>query len=66
MTWTMTNCPDPLIPVRQLVRKKAIELANQMMADNVPEHLALMMALREAHQWYRAASTESRAAYARA
>ncbi|WP_125705281.1 DUF2188 domain-containing protein [Lacticaseibacillus daqingensis] len=65
MTWTLTHCPTPLTQTRQLVRKKTLEIANDLRRENVPDHLALALALRQARQWYQAADASTRAAYAR-
>ncbi|PQA56301.1 DUF2188 domain-containing protein [Siphonobacter curvatus] len=51
MPWTKTNYPDSLKNFMAPVRKKAIDIANALLADGRPEDSAIAIATEKAKEW---------------
>ncbi|OZI06236.1 hypothetical protein BWI93_20685 [Siphonobacter sp. BAB-5385] len=51
MPWTHTNYPDSLKNFMAPVRKKAIAIANALLADGRPEDSAIAIATEKAKEW---------------
>ncbi|MFT4031296.1 MAG: hypothetical protein QM669_02665 [Siphonobacter sp.] len=51
MPWTNTNYPDSLKNFMAPVRKKAIEIANALLADGRSEDSAIAIATAKAKEW---------------
>jgi len=51
MPWTSTRYPPAMRRLPPVLREKAIEIANAMLADGVDEGRAIRMAIAAARRW---------------
>lgn len=52
MPWNMQDYPNSMKNMPHLERKKAIDMANAMVADGYPEDRAIPIAMSQAEKWY--------------
>lgn len=52
MKWTFENFGADLKDLNPLVRKKALEIANQLMDEGYTEGEAIKKAIKEAEEWF--------------
>lgn len=52
MKWTFENFGADLKDLNPLVRKKALEIANQLMDERYTEEEAIKKAIKEAEEWF--------------
>lgn len=60
MIWTLDNFPAAINHLTPLTRKKALAIANALVAQGFQEKLALSIASSQAKQWYREATVQER------
>lgn len=60
MTWNLSDFPASISHLTPLTRKKALVIANTLMAQGFQEKLALSIATSQAKQWYREATVQER------
>jgi uncharacterized protein YdaT len=63
MPWNMEDYPASMKNMKELVRKKAIDIANALLADGYPDDRAIPIAMKQAERWYEDADTEERTAF---
>ncbi|MHC0551990.1 DUF2188 domain-containing protein [Salinicoccus sp. CNSTN-B1] len=56
MPYTMNDYPDSLKNLKELERKKAIDIINAMLKDGYDEERAIPIGTEQAEQWYKDAS----------
>ena len=66
MIWTLDNFPAAINHLTPLTRKKALAIANALVAQGFQEKLALSIASSHAKQWYREATVQERHRFAQA
>ncbi len=52
MPWNMKDYPSSMKNLDDLVRKKAIDIANALLADGYPDDRAIPIAISQAKEWY--------------
>ena len=52
MNWTFENFRTDLKDLNPLVRKKALEIASQLMDEGYAEGAAIKKAIKEAEEWF--------------
>lgn len=60
MVWNMQDYPSTMKNLDELVRKKAIDVANALLQDGYPEDRAIPIATKQAQEWYDNASPEEK------
>ena len=65
MPWNMQDYPNSFKNLPQLVRKKAIDIANALLADGYPDARAIPIALSQAKKWYDDATEQELAEFKR-
>lgn len=63
MAWNMKDYPASMKNLDTLVKKKAIEIANALLADDYPEDRAIPIAISQAEKWYNKASEKEKATF---
>lgn len=63
MAWNMKDYPASMKNLDTLVKKKAIEIANALLADDYPEDRAIPIAISQAEKWYNEASEKEKATF---
>lgn len=63
MPWNMNDYPASLKNLPELVRKKAIDIANALLEEDYPEDRAIPIATSQAEKWYKDASKEEKESY---
>lgn len=53
MPWTIDDYPASMRNLSPIVRQKAIEIANALLADGYEDGQAIRMAIAAAHKWVR-------------
>ena len=53
MPWSEDNCPPAMEGLPPLVRSKAIDIANALLAEGHDEGFAIRVAIARAKQWAR-------------
>ena len=62
MPWDMKDYPSSMKNLQKLVRKKAIDIANALLAEGYEDDRAIPIATSQAEKWFKEASpTEKRA-----
>lgn len=56
MPWNMRDYPQSMKNLPRLQRKKAIDIANALLADGYPDDRAIPIAMSQAEKWYDDAS----------
>lgn len=51
MPWTSERYPAAMKYLDPVVREKAIEIANALLAEGLPEGQAIRIAIARAHEW---------------
>lgn len=60
MPWNMEDYPASMKNLDPLVRKKAIAIANALLADGYPDDRAIPIATSQAEKWYDDASPDKK------
>lgn len=60
MPWNMRDYPQSMKNLPTLQRKKAIDIANALLADGYPDERAIPIAMSQAEKWYKDASSSER------
>ncbi|QKS70106.1 DUF2188 domain-containing protein [Paenalkalicoccus suaedae] len=60
MPWSMNNYPSSWKNLKDLVRKKAIDIGNAMLTDGYKEEDVIPIATEQAKKWYEDASKEEK------
>ncbi|GAK47555.1 hypothetical protein LOSG293_080410 [Secundilactobacillus oryzae JCM 18671] len=60
MPWSMTDYPNSMKNMDNLVRKKAIDIANALVVDGYAEDRAIPIAMKQAERWFEHASTSEK------
>lgn len=61
MAWNMKDYPNSMKNMQELERKKAIDIANALLAEGYNDERAIPIAMSQAEKWYDSASeTEKR------
>ena len=60
MAWNMKDYPTSMKNMKQLERKKAIDIANALLADDYPYDRAIPIAMSQAEKWYDNASEKEK------
>ena len=63
MPWNMKDYPESLKNFDPLVKKKAIDIANALLAQGYSEQKAIPIATEQAKKWHSDASEEERKDY---
>lgn len=63
MTWNMEDYPNSMKNMAPLERKKAIDIANALLADGYADDRAIPIAMSQAEKWYEAASEKEKDAF---
>ncbi|GEL15053.1 DUF2188 domain-containing protein [Pediococcus cellicola] len=63
MPWDMQDYPDSMRNMKELERKKAVDIANALLADGYPDDRAIPIAMKQAERWYANASSKERAKF---
>lgn len=63
MPWNMRDYPVSMKNLPELVRKKAIDIGNALLADGYPDDRAIPIAISQAEKWYENADTKEKAAF---
>ncbi|CDQ41016.1 MULTISPECIES: DUF2188 domain-containing protein [Virgibacillus] len=58
MPWTRTDYPSSMKNLEAITKKKAIDIANSMLDEGYEESRAIPIAIEQAKQWRKQASTE--------
>lgn len=58
MPWNMQDYPSSMKNMKELVRKKAIDIANALHAAGYPDDRAIPIAMSQAEKWYDEATKE--------
>ncbi|MDU5509852.1 DUF2188 domain-containing protein [Enterococcus gilvus] len=66
MPWNMEDYPASMKNLDPLVRKKAIAIANALLADGYPDDRAIPIATSQAEKWYDDASPDEKKAFQKA
>lgn len=56
MPWNMNDYPTSMKNLAPLIRKKAIDIGNALLADGYPDDRAIPIAISQAEKWYQEAS----------
>lgn len=62
MPWDMNDYPNSMKNLDKLTRKKAIDIANALLADGYPDDRAIPIAISQAEKWIKDATTKEKAA----
>ena len=60
MPWDMKDYPQSMKNLPELVRKKAIDIANALIEDGYSDDRAIPIATSQAKKWYEDASKEEK------
>lgn len=63
MPWNMNDYPTSMKNLAPLIRKKAIDIGNALLADGYPDDRAIPIAISQAEKWYQEASTADKKAF---
>ncbi|WP_137596728.1 DUF2188 domain-containing protein [Paucilactobacillus kaifaensis] len=63
MAWNMKDYPVSMKNMDQLERKKAIDIANALLADGYPDDRAIPIAMSQAEKWYENAREQEKRAF---
>ncbi len=63
MPWNMRDYPTSMKNLPELVRKKAIDIGNALLASGYPDERAIPIAISQAEKWHDNASNQEKAAY---
>lgn len=66
MPWNLTDYPASMKNLDPLIRKKAIAIANALLADGYPDDRAIPIATSQAEKWYKDASADEKKDFQRA
>ncbi|WP_412989384.1 DUF2188 domain-containing protein [Pediococcus siamensis] len=66
MPWDMKDYPASMKNMKELVRKKAIDIANALLADGYPDDRAIPIATKQAEKWFQDADSRERAQFRKA
>lgn len=66
MSWNMEDYPASMKNMKELVRKKAIDIANALLADGYPDNRAIPIAMKQAEKWYADSDCVARATFRQA
>lgn len=66
MPWDMKDYPASFKNLEPLIRKKAISIANALLAENYEEDRAIPIATTQAKKWYEDASDQEKKEYEKA
>lgn len=56
----MHDYPDSMKNMKELERKRAVDIANALLADGYPDDRAISIAMKQAERWYANASSKER------
>jgi uncharacterized protein YdaT len=51
MSWSTINYPEPMRKLHEEVRRRAIDIANQLVAEGMDENIAISTAMDRAAAW---------------
>ncbi|MDK8540778.1 MAG: hypothetical protein QP876_08195, partial [Enterococcus faecalis] len=63
MPWNMNDYPTSMKNLAPLIRKKAIDIGNALLADGYPDDRAIPIAISQAEKWYQEASAADKKAF---
>ncbi|AVL00944.1 DUF2188 domain-containing protein [Pediococcus inopinatus] len=66
MPWNMEDYPASMKNMKELVRKKAIDIVNALLADGYPDDRAIPIAMKQAEKWYADSDCVERATFRKA
>ncbi|PIO85316.1 DUF2188 domain-containing protein [Pediococcus damnosus] len=63
MSWDAQDYPASMKNMKELERKRAIDIANALLADGYPDDRVIPIAMKQAERWYADASPKEKTAF---